>query len=38
MQTLTRTYMTVIKNYDNNGWKHKLDETNKSIVEFFSKP
>ena len=33
--------MVVIEDYlpyVNNGWKHKLDETNTYIVIFFSKP
>ena len=39
MQTLTSTYMVVIKNYDHliTWLKHKLDETNKSIVKNFFK-
>ena len=34
MQALKITYMVVIKNYDNNGWKHELDETNTFVVIF----
>ena len=37
MQTLTRTHMVVMKDYDTNGWIRDLDETNISIVNVFSK-
>ena len=39
MQNLvTRTYMVDIKDCDNNGWKHELDETTTSIINFLFKP
>ena len=33
MQILTRTYMAVIEDFDHNGEKYELDETNTSIVK-----